>query len=262
MALGCNSGFADDGTYTSAHFTLKTDVASRKADQMLKALEKLRSRHLSELALQGRAMPKMSMRVVADRSRFNAIAGKYSAKAIGAVGVTTRDGILAYYGSRQQCLGVLMHELTHAYFRAAGVKIALWLNEGLACYYGGVRVAGGRVVFGVLDRNRLAAARRAMATRQHLPLAELLEAGKSQFYLGRAADGAANPRERVVYGEAMTLVHFLKRSKAEAVAGKFGRFLSKAYESGDTTAAFGAIYGTDYAAIERLWMRHVEDMSR
>ena len=72
--LGCRCGLAGDSVYSSEHFTLKTDVSRRKAERMLAVLEKLRPRHLSELGLLARPMPKMSLHVVADRSRFNAIA--------------------------------------------------------------------------------------------------------------------------------------------------------------------------------------------
>ncbi len=252
---------AGEATWRSEHFVMRTDLRGKTARRLLDELEALRPRHLAGMRLVDSDAPQVRLFVFKTRAGFNAAARRYSAKAVGAVGLSTSDGVLAYYSSRRKCLAVLMHELTHAYFRSAGVRPALWLNEGLACYFGDLRFTPRKVVFGVIGPGRLAALRVAMYSDRYVPLRALLRAGKPQFYIGRPADGKTpNLRERLIYTEAAAFVHFLKCSRAPEVAGKFDAFLDKFYQTGDTQAAFEAVYGIDYAALETRWRAYVETL--
>ena len=139
---------AEVSHHTSPNFSLRTDLSEHSAERLLNVLEASRPVHRAGLGLARGPAAKIDIVVLKSRAAFNELGRRYSEKIVGAFGATTRDGILAYYaGSRPACVGLLMHELTHAYFRAAGVRPAVWLNEGLACYFSGVRRAGGRTTF-------------------------------------------------------------------------------------------------------------------
>ena len=255
---------ADPTRYESDHFVLATDISARNAERILDALESMRAEHLAELGLDPQAIPKLLLSIFRSRAGFNGFARRYNPRIVGYRGVTTPRGVVVFFGrSRGECIAALMHELTHMYFRAAGKRPALWLNEGLACYFGGVRrTVGGRTVFGVPNTNRLNAVSLAVRTNKHIPLKKLMTIGKKDFYLERSEDGKGLRRQSLVYGQAATLVLFLKRCKAEGVAGKFTRFLAEVYRTGDTKAAFESIYGTDYARLEKQWQSYVLGLAR
>lgn len=255
---------AELAAFHSANFVVRTDIRGREAERILDTLEGLRPRHLEQLCLHGEVIPEIELTIYKHRSDFDDFGRQVNAKIVGAHGVTTADGIVAYLGrSRGACLGVLMHELTHAYLRATGKRVAIWLNEGLACYFGGVRKAAGkRVVFGVPNAERLVVVNRALRANRHVPLKTLVRLTKTDFYAGRSGGGKITAHERLVYGEASTLVRFLKRSDSEFVRCKFERFLTMAYETSDTRQAFETIYGTDYAELERRWRSYVMALLR
>lgn len=250
---------ASQSTYTSAHFALHTDVSPKSAKWLLDALAATRPTHLDRLGLVGRPIPQISLTVFGSRKDFNTFARQRHPWMVGALGATTPEGVYVCFDrSRKACLGLLMHELTHAYLRACDIHVDVWLNEGLACYFGGVRVvAGSRFVFGVLDPDRVIAVARAVRSRRHVPLQIFVRLRKRQFYEGHHEGGAPSRQSRLIYGEAATLVHFLVRSKAEHMKDKFGRFLDLAYADSETCRAFESVYGPDYAAIERLWKPYV-----
>jgi len=256
MAAGA---LASQSTYTSTHFVLHTDISPKNAQYLLDALEATRPMHLDGLRLTGRSIPQISLTVFGSRKDFNAFAQQRHPWMVGALGATTPEGVYVCFDrSRKACLGLLMHELTHAYLRACDIRVDVWLNEGLACYFGGVRVlTGGRFVFGVLDPDRVIAVARAVRSGRHVPLQTFVRLRKRHFYEGHHEGGKPSRQSRLIYGEAATLVHFLMRSKAEHVKDKFGRFLDAAYADSETGRAFESVYGPDYAVIERLWRPHV-----
>lgn len=250
--------------YTSAHFTLRTDIRALDAERLLQVLAVLRDTHLERLGLASAAIPPIPLTVFETRADFDASAQSVDARMVGARGATTARGVFVYFGpSKAACMSVLAHELTHAYLRAADKRLAPWLNEGLACYFGGLRRAeSARPVFGVTQQERLIVVVRALRARKHVPLRQLLAVPKHEFHAGRAHNAGANSRERLLHGEASTLVRFLMHSKAEHIKGKFKRFLQTAYRMGQssehgTRQAFEAVYGSDYERIERLWTSYV-----
>ena len=251
---------AEPRHYWSANFTLQTDIRPHDAERILELLQSLRVRHLEQLCLEPAAIPKIPITIFRKRADFDKFGRDFNALIVGARGVATSQGVFVYFGrSRQDCLGVLVHELTHAYLRAANKRVAAWLNEGLACYFGGLRRGvGGRVVFGVPHSERLIVVVRALRTNRHIPLRKLLGIPKKDFYAGHSEHGRVSAYERLVYGEASTFVRFLMRSKAEPVKGRFKRFLGEVYQMEGSPQdrarqAFETVYGSDYERIERLW---------
>ncbi len=91
----------------------------------------------------------------------------------------------------------LAHELTHVYMdRVWDRREPLWFAEGVAEYFAGFQVRGGKVIAGAVDREAL----RRLRERGPLPLADFLRLGRDELY------GESFP---FYYAQAWSLAHYL-----------------------------------------------------
>lgn len=103
-------------------------------------------------------------------------------------------------------LNLIVHECSHAISASGGHQVATWLNEGLASYFEGIRVAGLSAEV-PLPRHWPALLRRHRFDQRSGALAALIRAPHPQWY-------AANGPDNLSYIASASLVWFLLNSDA------------------------------------------------
>jgi len=160
--------------------------------------------------------------------------------------------IAAYFTGTpgQDVIRVLAHEGTHQFIHMVeGVPPPLWLDEGLAEYFGAVEWDGNEIRTGLVNHLRLAELFAMVATGNHIPLGILFHS-----------------RERLLFGppqyaEAWGLVYFFFNYRDGAYIPLFSQFFAAVKSGENQDAAFRRITGMPLAHFERLWLNYVMSLA-
>ena len=128
----------------SANFELYTSAGERAGRRTIQQFERTRS--FFQQAMQLEESNSKPVRIVLFRSKK-----EYSPYRPGEVAdayyLSTRDADLIVLVAGSE-LSVAIHEYVHLLVRHSGLRLPLWINEGLADLYSSLRQVGGRVVVG------------------------------------------------------------------------------------------------------------------
>lgn len=168
---------------------------------------------------------------------------------------------------RDETYSVLFHEAFHQFLSRYVPSPPIWLNEGLATYYGTARVTHGGLVFDRVNEPFWGVAAKLLRVRKAIPLSEVVGADYETFYDAAPMDvsfqGRKIRRREAFYAEAYTLVDLL-------LADPQGRqrlqelVRALANDDGSSSRRLSRAY-FDEAACERLapfWARHVQSRAR
>jgi len=216
-------------TLHTPHFELFSDAGDRYAPGLLVHLEQLRSLFLAQAG----ASPKSEapVRIFAFRSTAEYIHYRKDETAdayyFGAPG---RDYIVMPL-TRAEDYRIAAHEYAHVATHAAGLKLPLWLSEGIAEVFSTVVFQSGHATVGTANPGRLQALQRA----SWMPLDEVT----------RLSDPPAGRKDRngMFYAESWALTHMLMFSPA--YNQRFGALLA------DPSASVFSVYRTSSGALER-----------
>jgi tetratricopeptide (TPR) repeat protein len=135
--------------------------------------------------------------------------------------------------------GVAFHEYVHLHLRDNVPGVPVWLNEGLAEFYGSLQFAGGEAVLGVtLPYLRL------LRTQELLPLETLLSIDT------RSAHYNEQDKTGIFYGESWALVHYLMLG-SPGRQDQFKRFLQQVGRGDNVVRALENSFGMSLDAIEK-----------
>ncbi len=190
---------------------------------------------------------------------FRSFASSRQVSLENAAGFYDSLGLLAFHlemGASEILRGVLLHEGVHAFLNQhvvrPGVRLPLWLDEGLATYVENSEVRDGQIVLGSLKsrivyHNPVAPIRarslprvtadevkKAFRKGRAIPLNQLLAARGEEFYGEKA---------RLFYTQAWMFVHFLRHGRsgwAESEFPKFVLYVAEGFAPGDV---FRSVYG-------------------
>ena len=133
---------------------------------------------------------------------------------------------------------VVFHEYAHSILHANVHWLPVWLDEGMAEFYGYTRVEGDRVLIGAPSM-RL----RHLRSEPLIPVPEMLTANYRTF----AKD---QQRNDLFYGEAWATVHFMQFGPDMGEGAKFNRFIAALQTGTPQMKAFQEVFG-DPQAFER-----------
>lgn len=134
---------------------------------------------------------------------------------------------------------VAIHEYVHVLVRHSGLELPVWLNEGLADVYSGMRTREGSILVGNLPDDRAYS----LGSGNWMRLAAVLNATqKSPEY--NEAD-----RSGMFYAQSCLLAHMLLLS--EEYSGNFATFVDRISGSSSAQTIFGEVYGKSIAEIEK-----------
>ncbi|MEW6253647.1 MAG: hypothetical protein AB1716_23625, partial [Planctomycetota bacterium] len=165
-------------------------------------------------------------------------------------------------GNINDTCDVLFHEAFHQFMQRHVKDPPMWLNEGLACYYGDAQPGGRGLRFDRLNADAWKLARKLIDKKKFIPLAEVVHATRAEFYDGTPLSLSGYDdltRRNAFYVEAYTLIHaMLADQTARPRLQQYLRDLAR--DDGRSTAKITAQY-FDRETCDRItphWIRHVQ----
>ena len=135
---------------------------------------------------------------------------------------------------------VAFHEYVHLHLRDNVPGVPLWLNEGLAEFYGSLQFSGNEAVLGApLPYIRY------LRNEELLPLTTLLSIDTSSPHYNE------QDKSGVFYGESWALVHYLMLGGGAGRQEQFKRFLHQVGRGDDTAKALEDSFGMTLETIEK-----------
>lgn len=143
--------------------------------------------------------------------------------------------------SDRNSFSVAFHEYVHVRLEDYVPKAPVWLNEGLAEFYGSLQFSGGEAVLGVTMPYYM----RLLRSQELLPLETLFSVNQqSRHYNEQDKTG-------IFYGQSWALVHYLMLGGGPGRQDQFRRFLQHVGRGDNVTKALEDAFGMNLERIEK-----------
>lgn len=244
------------------HYVVETDIAQRRAEEYARELETVRRFYAQRFGVDDPA-PEPARRakvlIFDTREGFHAYAE-----------LTTDDrveSLLGYYLPRYRQLllyedkddatladtrRVLYHEAFHQFVDGRVADMPKWLDEGLAEFFGGCTIEGGRVArSGLVHEDRLRDVRRFVASGAGpVPFPRLMLESGSEFYSGAVA---------AKYAQAWSLIHYFELGAAGEVKERWRRYVGLLRQGAASKRAFEEAWsGVAWDELQTAWWAYVK----
>lgn len=242
----------------SANFTVEGDVSEGKLREVARRLEAFRE--VIERAFPSTRMvtsAPVTVVVFARDRDFKTVSPRFEGKPIAACGHATDSPFGASIAISAECAdqaySIAYHEFGHLLISNAFRGLPVWVNEGLAEFYGTFDLSddGRRAVLG----NPLAPEKISLLRQRLLPLSELLAVTRESRLFNVSVD-----RGRF-YAQSWALVHYFLLGKLER-GNQFRDFLRRLGTGAQASAAFAAAFPDaarlDSELKEYVWQFSVE----
>ena len=248
-------------TIGSRHYRVKTDLDRREAEPIVRHMDRVYEEYQRRFA----DFPVHSRRgfdlyLFTHSARYQEHVRSHGYDASGTVGVfyvsNSGQGLATCLEGqgREMLYTTLQHEGFHQFAWARiSPDLPVWVNEGLAEYFGDACVVRSRFVLGGAEESRLERVRSAIEKRRTDPL-DVIATMTDQEWDRRVT----GPDGRMLYDQAWSFVHFLIEAENGKYADRFVDYL-RGYAAGlppyPTLAS--ALRVSDYEALEAEWKQHV-----
>ena len=136
----------------------------------------------------------------------------------------------------------LYHEYTHAYFRLNYRGLPLWLNEGIAEFYGNTVIEGKDVKIGAVGEPQL----RLLRENPLIPISTLVSIdGSSPLFNSRDHSG-------IFYTESWAIVHYFMLSPDVRDKDGLNKYLANLHDSDDPVDAANKSFGDLHTLADKL----------
>jgi hypothetical protein len=228
---------------STPHFELYTQLNNQQAMQALQVFEQARAFFLQTGF--GRSLANGSVTIIdlASEIEYNPYLIKPGAHACYQRGrhgdyVIMRDLSPSHYQ-------VAVHEYTHFVMERAGLRLPIWLNEGLAELYATLEPRGEKCLIGRAHPGRLVV----LQTQPRLRLDALLQVDRSSDYYN-------NPEKmQVFYAESWALTHML--AVGADYSSHFNAFVAAVSSGHSSREALELTYGKDVPSVEADLQRYL-----
>jgi tetratricopeptide (TPR) repeat protein len=132
------------------------------------------------------------------------------------------------------------HEYVHLHLKDNVPGVPLWLNEGLAEFYGSMQFSGGEALLGA----PLAHYIQLLRSQEMLPLATLFSIGSNSPHYNE------QEKSGIFYGQSWALVHYLMLGGGGGRQEQFKRFLQQVGRGDAPAKALEDSFGTSVAVVE------------
>jgi tetratricopeptide (TPR) repeat protein len=213
------------------HFELYTTAGEKKGREAILYFEQVRSFFLQ--ASPSKRAPEFPVRIVAFRSESQYKPYRVSETALAYYTQGRQRDYIVMQDIASEHYPAAIHEYTHLIVQHAGLKLPVWLNEGLADLYSSLTPKGNKVLIGDLIPGRV----QTLLTTKWLTLDTLASVDQnSAMYNERDKAG-------IFYAQSWLLVHMLNLS-ADYKDG-FSRFLLAEANGQDLAKACQSVYGKE-----------------
>ena len=241
-------------------YWIKTDVPAAEASRLARHLGIMYEEYARRLAaLPQRAPESLHVLIFADRDEYlSVLSRRYGVNARGTGGmffVNRMGSALALWTEnlpRRRVVHVIQHEGFHqfAYSRFGG-DLPVWVNEGLAEFFGESILVGNRLVLGQSKPRVLDTIKAAIEEGSYLPFRDMLQMTSGQWQQA-LHDGSASRQ----YHLARSMAHFLVYGDGKRYVGAFEGYLRRINAGVLSEQAFVESFGPDISAFEDRWKQY------
>jgi len=166
----------------------------------------------------------------------------------GSTGVYTGEKLMATAGDHvtSRTWGLVQHEGFHQFVHVAmGGDIPVWVNEGLAEYFGEAYFTGDDMITGLIPPARLQSIKAMIDANNHKSIADMMTLDREAWNHAMKA---------TYYDQAWSMVHFLAHGDGEKYQPKFNGFINDVSKKGmEWRRAWRENFGEDTDAFENAW---------
>lgn len=168
----------------------------------------------------------------------------------GSVGVFTGDRLMAIAGEAVGDLTwhIVQHEGFHQFVRAViRGQVPIWINEGLAEYFGEAIFTGDGYVTGLISRKRCARIKEMIRSDRFKTIAEMMMLTHSDWNMEMNFEN---------YDMAWSMIHFLGHAQDGKYQSRFQKFLQSVSFGMAWEKAWIKNFGGDAGAFEEMWRKY------
>lgn len=238
-------------------YLVRTDLPADEADRLAHHLNVMYAEYSRRLAsLPPRAPEMLNVYIFSRyddylrtlRARFG-VAGEGSG---GMFFITAQGSGLAFWTADlpdRRVEHVIQHEGFHQFaFSRFGGDLPLWVNEGLAEFFGQSVLVNRKLILGQSQKRVIDAVREAIETDSYIPFRDMLTMS-SERWLQSVISGQAG----ILYEQAWSMVHFLVYGDNGQYVEAFERYLRLLNEGVRSEDAFVRVFGPDVDKFEERW---------
>jgi hypothetical protein len=149
---------------------------------------------------------------------------------------------------------VVQHEAAHQFAMASISRdMPIWVNEGLAEYFGFGEFTGDHFYVGLVPPEKLAQLQTAIREDKLRSLAEMMRLGHRMWNRG---DGRLDGPASFQYLQAWSMVHFLAHADNKRYQRPFEKFLGALSRGREAGQAWRQFFGNDVGAFEQRWRNY------
>jgi uncharacterized protein DUF1570 len=243
---------------TTTHYRVQSDVSEEFTKTVARHMESLFQDYSRRLKGYNKIKGRFEIRVFRAKSAYDRALPMVK----GSAGVFISNmQLLAAHAERnttEDVLRTLYHEGFHQFmYHAVSPNCPVWLNEGLAEYFGAATWNGKKFVTGECPTRRIVMLRAIMDDRKAIPFKDLFSMTDADWLASVRKDPA---RATVQYVQAWAIVHFLVHADEGRYAKRLEEVVRAIHKSKPGATAFLDVFGKDLPKFERLWTRYAKAM--
>jgi len=247
----------------SAYYRIKSDLPTAEKRAYARHLDRMYEEYSRRLAsLPARAPEKLDVFIFARHDEYlQTLKARWDIDGKGTGGmffVTSRGSGLAFWTESlpvRRVHHVIQHEGFHQFaFSRFGHDLPIWVNEGLAEFFGESVLVNDRVVLGQSTPRVIVEVQKAIEVNEHIPFRNMLSMDGSAWNQSVKAGNAG-----LQYMQAWSMVHFLVYGDDTAYQRLFEDYLRLLNQGIASEAAFVRVFGPDIEAFERRWLGYAAE---
>ncbi|MFT3782652.1 MAG: hypothetical protein QM790_11610 [Nibricoccus sp.] len=232
----------------TSHFEMYSAASERDSRRYLNELEQFHSALHQLLKLHPVGGTRVTVVLFNSNAEFEPFTPVYQGRPKQVAGYYHRglDGDSIALSAEAQALGdgddnVVFHEYIHRLFDDQGIRLPVWLNEGLAVFFSTMRVKKQSIEIGYPAQRRL----NNLAQSAMMPLKKLFAVTPS------STEYTDDARSGVFYAQSWLLLHYLICGTDKNIQGKLTELINALDETPTLREArFKEIFGMSYAQME------------
>lgn len=237
-------------TYETSYYVLHTDLdrdAVREAESRVTAMAEMYYQRTKGFA--GKITRKLPFYLFSKPEDYYAAGGMP-----GSAGIYNGQQLMAIAGEKTGAATwhIIQHEGFHQFVHAViRGDIPMWVNEGLAEYFGQSLYTGDSYVTGIIPPQRLARLRRWIAKGQAKSIEQIMTTSQAAWNAGLSV---------INYDQAWSMVHFLAHGENGRYQDAFNGFIKDVSRGMMWQHAWRNNFGTGTRTFEQRWRKYWTEM--
>lgn len=254
--------------FRSRHYDVVTNAEPRKVKEITEHMDRVYRAYLNQIGRAGfhrRFNNRMKLYVLNDRRDYMTLLESQGINGAGTGGMFFAKGTdvsLASYvvgRSSRRMYATLQHEGFHQFAYMMIGELPVWVNEGLAEYFGDAALVDGRLELGQVGSDRVMYLRGGRK-RDALSSFDKLLTMSHEAWRQRVQVGGIGAR--LLYDQSWSIVHFLVHADGGRYRKPFMAYLRYLGRGIDSAKAFERAFGADnFDAFEKRWGDYVDKLN-